>query len=135
MTIGSLFHTVAARIAAFFGSHMAVFSAVIKDAQEAVATAQAVAAAADPGELPGLQALLAEASDGLGKIETAVQAESTAETLTQQAQTAAALVSGLATSTNDIGIKNAKTKTAIGAVLVKVNSVVGALETAATAAN
>lgn len=132
MSIGSFFSSVGHKIASFFGSHQAVIQTVLTEAQGAVNDAVAVAKALN--EPAALQSVLAGISDGIGKIAATVTAEASAETLTQHAQDLTGLVSGLVQTTNDVGVKSAITKTAIGAALVKVNGVVGALETAATAA-
>ncbi len=132
MSIGSLFSSIGHKIASFFGSHQAVIQTVLTEAQEATGAATAVAAALN--EPANLQTVLAGVSDGLAKVSATVTAEASAETLTQHAADITGLVTGLVQTTNDVGVKSAITKTAIGAALVKVNAVVGALQTAAEAA-
>jgi hypothetical protein len=131
MSLGSFFSGLSHKIAAFFGSHAEVIATVIADAQQAVGAASAVAGAVGETQLIPV---LSGVSDGLSKVATAVTAESTADTLTGHAAAITALAEGLIESTNDAGIKDANTKAAVGAVLVKVNGVVAALETAATVA-
>ena len=118
-------------LASFFGSHQAVIQTVIADTQTAVGAASTIATIAGESKIVPV---LSGVSDGLSKVSTLVTAESTATTLAQHAANVTALASGLIQATNDVGVKNADTKAAIGAVLVKVNGVVGALETAAQAA-
>ena len=130
MSLGSFFSKIGHAIATFFGSHQAVIQAVIADAQTAAGAATTVATAL--GEPAAVTAAIARVSDGLAKAGAAVAVEQSATTLTQHASNLAALVTGI---TPDIGIKNAQTTAAIGATLVKVQSVVGALETAAVAAS
>ena len=131
MSIGSFFHSLAHKIAAFFGSHQAVIATVIADAQQAVAIAASVAGAVGESKLVPV---LSGVSDGLSKVSLAVTAEASADTLTEHASNLTALAAGLIQSTSDIGVKNAETKANVGAVLVKVNGVVTALEAAATVA-
>jgi hypothetical protein len=133
MNIGSLFSSIGHKIATLFGSHQAVIQAVLLDAQEAVGAAKSVAAALN--EPASFQTVLGGVSDGLSKVSATVTAEASAETLTQHASDITALVAGLFQTTTDVGVKSAITKTAIGTALIKVNAVVGALETAATAAS
>lgn len=131
MSLGSFFSALSHKIAAFFGSHQAVIATVIADAQQACAGASAIATVVGEGSIvPALSGV----SDGLAKVGAAVTAESTAETLTQHAADLTALAAALIQSSNDVGVKDAQTKAQVGAVLVKVNGVVNALETAASAA-
>ena len=132
MSIGSFLHNIGAHLASFFGSHAAVIATVTSDAQIAVGAAKVVAA--DLGEPASVQTVLGNISDGLTKVAATATAEATADTLTEQAANLTGLVGGLVSS-GDIGIKNAGTKVAVGTALVKVTSVVSALETAANAAS
>lgn len=130
MDIGSFFHSIGHAIASFFGSHQAAIQLVIKDAQLAAGTATAVATSL--GEPDSVTAKISEISDGLSKVSSAVTSETTATDLKDHAANLTNLVVGLVGS-GDIGIKNDETKAAIGATAIKVQSVVGAIETAAQA--
>ena len=132
MSIGSFFSSIGHKLAAFFGSHQAVIQTVIADAQQAVGAAKVISAALN--ESPGFQTVLGGVSDGLSKVSATLTAEASAETLTQHAANITGLVEGLVQATNDLRVKSSLTKTAIGVALVKVNAVVGAIETAADAA-
>lgn len=127
----NFFSTLAHKIVGFFGSHHDSIQAGIGLAHTAATAALAVSAAL--GEDPSVIRVIAGISDGLKQVSATVDAESNAETLTDHAAALTGLASGLIQATNDIGIKNADTKAAIGAVLSKVNSVVGALEASAAA--
>lgn len=137
MSIGSFFSSIGHKIASFFGSHVAVIQTVLTDAQAAATVAIRVATVVEPpaagGGLNPIVVTLSGVLDGLVKVSGAVTAETTAETFAQHAADITGLVTGLVETTNDVGIKSETTKAAIGAALVKINGVVGALETAAAA--
>ena len=118
-------------IAAFFKGHQATIQTTIGYAQNAAGAASAVAGIL--GESPAVTSQIGKISDALGLVSATVTAETSAETLTQHAANLSALTSALVNS-GDIGIKNAQTQAAVGTVAVKVQGVVGALETAANAA-
>lgn len=128
MNIGGFFGSLGHKIAAFFGSHHAAIQAVISDAQTAASAAAGIAAAL--GEPASVTKVIGQVADGLSKVSAAVTAETTATDLSSHAENLANLATGLVSS-GDIGIKNDETKTAVGAVAIKVQSVVGALEIAA----
>ena len=130
-SIGSLFSKLGHSIASFFGSHQATIQAVIADAQQAAGAATAVALVTH--QPANVSDAIAKVSDGLSIVSAAVTSESSAETLTQHATNLANLTMSLVNS-GDIGVKDAATQSAVGAVAIKVQGVVGALETAAAAA-
>lgn len=131
MSIGSLFSKIGHAIASWFGSHQATIQAVVNDAQAAASAAHGVATAL--GEPASVTSVISGVSDGLSKIGAAAATAATAEDFNALAADGAALATGLVSS-GDLGIKNAATKAAVGALAIKVQGVVGAVETAASAA-
>ena len=130
MGFDSLFNKLGHNIAHYVGSHKAVIHAAIDDAAKAAVAATSIAAAL--GEPVGVAAEIARVADGLSKVDKAVTEESSAGTLSQHASDLATLATGLVGS-GDIGVKNPQTQAAVATVATKVQSVVGALETAAEA--
>lgn len=109
----------------------------LSEAQAALTVAQqaasgAIAVAAVMGEPDNVTAEIGKIADGLKVASSAITAESSAATLTQQAQALNGLVTNLVTS-GDIGIKNASTKAAVSGMAQKVAGVVGVLEAGAAA--
>jgi hypothetical protein len=122
------------KILAYLGGHQAEIVSGLQEAQLAVKAATAVAAITETGtdgKTPAIVTTLSGVSDGLGQVAAAVTAETTATTFSQHAAALTGLATGLIQTTNDVGVKNADTKAAIGVVLLKVNSVVDVLQSAA----
>ena len=139
--MGSFFHSLSARIAGFFGGHQKQIQTAVTIAKNAVTGTQValtVAVAADPelgsnSSVKNLSGILSGASDGLDRVSAVVASEADATTLQMHMQNIGALAVGLATTTNDIGVKNAGLKQSIDDTVHHLTAVVGSLETAANA--
>lgn len=126
-SFGSFFHNLGHHIASLFGGHKAQIQNAIKFANVAVVDAIAVANATGHGDVTKI---LSGVGDGLSQISATVEKESSATTLAEAVKAGADLVTNLAVTTSDIGIKNETLKSHIQNVLVQTNNVVGSLETA-----
>ena len=120
MNLFSYFSNFAKHIENFFGSHQSAIQTGIADVQVAVAAAAGIAGAVGEKQIVPV---LGEISDGLHQVSQAVAADATADNVGQQAQVLIGLASNLVVKTNDVGVKDAGTKAAIGGIITKIGSV------------
>ncbi len=128
-SFGSLFHSLGHALAGVF-SHKDQINAAISEAQTVANAASIIFAAS------GHQSAVTEIgkiSDGLNLVKGAVTSEASATTLADHATNLGNLANALVTS-GDINVKNADTQAGIVAVVNKVQTVVGKVETSLTAA-
>lgn len=129
--MGTFFHKLAAKIAAFFAGHASAIQTVIKDAESVIAVASPAIAAMGLPVGPAIGVVLGKISQGLSEVTATVAAESTAGTLTAHVQNLTSVTEELLTVAT--GATSA-VSTHVTAVANKVNAVVGALEAAANSA-
>ena len=136
-SVTTFFSKVGSALHNFFTNNSGAIQSGLSAAMTAASVAGSVAAIMEPaganGGPPPVVAEIAKVQDGLNLVSKAVTTASTATDLSGHAAALSGLVTGLVSS-GDIGIKNAQTQAAIGVMAVKVQSVVGVLETAATVA-
>lgn len=132
-SVSNFFHKIGAALHNFFTKDGGAIQAGLAEAISAAQVAASVAAIADPTGSAAVVAEIGKVTNGLALVQGAVKAESTATDLNGHAANLAGLITGLVTS-GDINVKSAQTQAAIGVLAIKVQSVAGVLETAATVA-
>lgn len=133
-SISGFFKSVETELHNFFTKNNGAIQTGLAEATAAAGIAASVATIAlSPTDAAPVIAQIAKIQDALSIVQKGVTAESTATDLSSHAANLAGVVTGLVTS-GDIDVKNAQLQAAVGVTAIKVQSVIGVIENAATVA-